>query len=95
LSNTFISWEERTNGVISSNDNHATDYISEDQYFCGWSVHVWLHYAPVTIFSSLEKNILLLLMSSWVTLRPCSFLPDWWVGTILDRIASLIYINFD
>jgi hypothetical protein len=28
-------------------------------------------------------------------LRPCSFLPDWWVGTILDRIASLIYINFD
>jgi hypothetical protein len=28
-------------------------------------------------------------------LRPCSFLSDWWVGTISDRIASLIYINFD
>jgi hypothetical protein len=28
-------------------------------------------------------------------LRPYSFLPDWWVGTIPDRIASLIYINFD
>jgi hypothetical protein len=27
--------------------------------------------------------------------RPCSFLLDWWVGTIPDRIASLIYINFD
>jgi hypothetical protein len=21
--------------------------------------------------------------------------PDWWVGTILNRIASLIYIGFD
>jgi hypothetical protein len=28
-------------------------------------------------------------------LRPCSFVPDWWVGTIPDRIASLIYINFN
>jgi hypothetical protein len=28
-------------------------------------------------------------------LRPCSFVPDWWVGTIPNRIASLIYINFD
>jgi hypothetical protein len=28
-------------------------------------------------------------------LRPCSFLPDWWVGTIPDRIDSLIYIKFD
>jgi hypothetical protein len=28
-------------------------------------------------------------------LRPCSFLPDWWVGTISNRITSLIYINFD
>jgi hypothetical protein len=28
-------------------------------------------------------------------LRPCSFVPDWWVVTIPDRIASLIYINFD
>jgi hypothetical protein len=27
--------------------------------------------------------------------RPCSFVPDWWVGTIPNRIASLIYINFD
>jgi hypothetical protein len=22
-------------------------------------------------------------------------MPDWWVGTISNRIASLIYINFD
>jgi hypothetical protein len=28
-------------------------------------------------------------------LRPCSFVSDWWVGTIPTRIASLIYINFD
>jgi hypothetical protein len=28
-------------------------------------------------------------------LRPCSFVSDWWVGTIPSRIASLIYINFD
>jgi hypothetical protein len=28
-------------------------------------------------------------------LRPCSFVLDWWVGTITNRIASLIYINFD
>jgi hypothetical protein len=28
-------------------------------------------------------------------IRPCSFVSDWWVGTIPDRIASLIYINFD
>jgi hypothetical protein len=28
-------------------------------------------------------------------LRPCSFVPDWWVGTISNRIASLIYINYD
>jgi hypothetical protein len=27
--------------------------------------------------------------------RPCSFVPDWWVGTIPNRIASLIYLNFD
>jgi hypothetical protein len=27
--------------------------------------------------------------------KPCSFVPDWWVGTIPNRIASLIYINFD
>jgi hypothetical protein len=27
--------------------------------------------------------------------RACSFVPDWWVGTIPNRIASLIYINFD
>jgi hypothetical protein len=27
--------------------------------------------------------------------RPCSFVSDWWVGTIPSRIASLIYINFD
>jgi hypothetical protein len=26
---------------------------------------------------------------------PCSFLPDWWVGMIPNRIASLIYINFN
>jgi hypothetical protein len=31
----------------------------------------------------------------WIQLRPCSFVPDWWVGTIHNRIASLIYINFD
>jgi hypothetical protein len=30
-----------------------------------------------------------------ITFRPCSFVPDWWVGTIPSRIASLIYINFD
>jgi hypothetical protein len=30
-----------------------------------------------------------------VLLRACSFVSDWWVGTIPDRIASLIYINFD
>jgi hypothetical protein len=29
------------------------------------------------------------------TLRPCSFVPDWWIGTITNRITSLIYINFD
>jgi hypothetical protein len=29
------------------------------------------------------------------SVRPCSFLLDWWVGTIPDRIASLIYIKFD
>jgi hypothetical protein len=28
------------------------------------------------------------------TLRPCSFALDWWVGTIPNRIASLIYIDF-
>jgi hypothetical protein len=28
-------------------------------------------------------------------IRPCSFVSDWWVGTIPNRIASLIYINFD
>ena len=28
-------------------------------------------------------------------LRSCSFVPDWWVGTISNWIASLIYINFD
>jgi hypothetical protein len=28
-------------------------------------------------------------------LVPCSFVSDWWVGTIPSRIASLIYINFD
>jgi hypothetical protein len=28
-------------------------------------------------------------------LRPCSFVSYWWVGTIPNRIASLIYINFD
>jgi hypothetical protein len=27
--------------------------------------------------------------------RACSFVLDWWVGTIPNRIASLIYINFD
>jgi uncharacterized protein involved in cysteine biosynthesis len=31
----------------------------------------------------------------WILLRPCSFLLDWWVETIPDWIASLIYINFD
>jgi hypothetical protein len=29
------------------------------------------------------------------TFRPCSFVSDWWAGTIPSRIASLIYINFD
>jgi hypothetical protein len=29
------------------------------------------------------------------TFRPCSFLSDRWVGTIPNRITSLIYINFD
>jgi hypothetical protein len=28
-------------------------------------------------------------------IRACSFVPDRWVGTIPNRIASLIYINFD
>jgi hypothetical protein len=32
---------------------------------------------------------------SGITVRPCSFVSDWWVGTITNRIASLIYINFD
>jgi hypothetical protein len=27
--------------------------------------------------------------------RPYSFVLDWWVGTIPNWIASLIYINFD
>jgi hypothetical protein len=27
--------------------------------------------------------------------RACSFVSDWWVGTIPNRIASLIYINFE
>jgi hypothetical protein len=26
-------------------------------------------------------------------LRACSFVSDWWVGTIPNRIVSLIYIN--
>jgi hypothetical protein len=30
-----------------------------------------------------------------ILLRTCSFVSDWWVGTIPSRIASLIYINFD
>jgi hypothetical protein len=25
----------------------------------------------------------------------CSFVPDWWVGTIPNQTVSLIYINFD
>jgi hypothetical protein len=33
--------------------------------------------------------------STFFLLRPCSFVSDWWVGTIPNRIASLIYINFD
>jgi hypothetical protein len=28
-------------------------------------------------------------------LRPCSFVLDWRVGTIPNRIASIIYINFN
>jgi hypothetical protein len=30
-----------------------------------------------------------------VKIRSYWFVPDWWVGTLPDRIASLIYINFD
>jgi hypothetical protein len=37
----------------------------------------------------------LLFRSTFVHLKPCSFVSDWWVGTIPSRIASLIYINFD
>jgi hypothetical protein len=37
----------------------------------------------------------MLLGLTFVLLRPCLFVPDWWVGTIPSRIASLIYINFD
>jgi hypothetical protein len=29
------------------------------------------------------------------SVRSCSFVLDWWVGTIPNRIVSLIYINFD
>jgi hypothetical protein len=28
-------------------------------------------------------------------IRSCSFVPDWWVETIPNRITFLIYINFD
>jgi hypothetical protein len=31
----------------------------------------------------------------WRGLRLCSFVSDWWGGTIPSRISSLIYINFD
>jgi hypothetical protein len=30
-----------------------------------------------------------------ILLRPRSVFMDWWAGTIPNRIASLIYINFD
>jgi hypothetical protein len=29
------------------------------------------------------------------TIRHCSFLLNWWIGTISNQIVSLIYINFD
>jgi hypothetical protein len=29
------------------------------------------------------------------TVRPCSFVRGWWIGTIPNRIISLIYIDFD
>jgi hypothetical protein len=33
--------------------------------------------------------------SSRILLNPCSFVSDWWAGTIPGWIASLIYINFN
>jgi hypothetical protein len=44
-----------------------------------------------------HKGLFVLMLNhvDWVGLRPCSFVSDWWVGTIPNRIASIIYINFD
>jgi hypothetical protein len=41
-------------------------------------------------------SLKMLHLDGWLDqLRPCSFVLDWWVGTIPNRIVSLIYINFD
>jgi hypothetical protein len=45
----------------------------------------WAGPRPITLKLSIHREIL----------RSCSFVSDWWVGTIPSRIASLIYINFD
>jgi hypothetical protein len=41
----------------------------------------------------MQANVRRLLQTN--RLRPCSFVSDWWVGTISNRIVSLIYINFN
>jgi hypothetical protein len=48
--------------------------------------------APVLVVALLNSGVM---YSSYVSLRRCSFVPNWWVGTITNWIASLIYINFD
>jgi hypothetical protein len=47
-----------------------------------------ISWAKVTMASALPRSD----PTAWI--RPCSFVPNWWVGMILNRIASLIYINF-
>jgi hypothetical protein len=46
-------------------------------------------------FDLFESEALASFLLAKVKLRPCSFVSDWWVGTIPSRIAYLIYINFD
>jgi hypothetical protein len=49
----------------------------------------------VAVCSDLIRVIIGGLMCACLLLRACSFVPNWWVGTIPNRITSLIYINFD
>jgi hypothetical protein len=53
--------------------------------------------APVCIVCKSDSVCLFshIAQKSVSSFRPCSFALDWWVGTISNRIDSLIYINFD